>query len=449
MVEAAKWGAMTAIPDWDTVDPRITDAELVCGARAGDRTKFAQIYDRYADRLHDFCLGMLRDREGAADCVQETFCLAATRLHQLREPDRLRPWLYSIARNEALQQLRERRRETPIDELPDVPSEEAGPDTTWARTELADLVSEAAGGLSDRDRALLDLTFRHGLDGPELAAALGVSHVNANTMAHRLRRTIERSLGALLVSRRAHGDPGGCEELREILAGWDGQFTVLMRKRVSRHIESCSTCDEERRRLVSPAALLGAAPVFVPAPDWLRERTLSEVQLTSSGSPLDGTPDDPSGSRRRRMRLVVAGVSIAVLGAAAVALLVWINQWPISAIPAEVSESTVETSVPNDPPPPIIVQPPPPTSPQTLAPSPQAPNMAPPAAPPPLKAPDFEPTPDEAPPSVAPTVTRSSPPRVPPPKPPNSFSPTVVATPPALPPSSGGGGGGGVGAGAP
>jgi DNA-directed RNA polymerase specialized sigma24 family protein len=45
---------------------------------------FAQIYDRYADRLHNFCVGMLRDRDGAADCVQDTFCLAPT----LREPDK-------------------------------------------------------------------------------------------------------------------------------------------------------------------------------------------------------------------------------------------------------------------------------------------------------------------------------------------------------------------------
>ena len=64
--------------------------------------------DRYADRLHDFCIGMLRDRDAAADCVQDTFCTAAVNLTNLREPDKLRPWLYSIARHEALRRLRER-----------------------------------------------------------------------------------------------------------------------------------------------------------------------------------------------------------------------------------------------------------------------------------------------------------------------------------------------------
>jgi RNA polymerase sigma factor (sigma-70 family) len=227
---------MTAAHDWDLGGPSGSDAELARASAAGDRRAFAGIYDRYADRLHDFCVGMLRDRDGAADCVQDVFCIAATRLPQLREPDKLRPWLYSIARNEALRRIRERRREEPSDELPDTATGEPGPDTLAARTELADLIADAAGGLSERDRTVLELAFRHGLDGPDLAEALGVSPSNANTLVHRLRGTIERSLGALLVSRRVR-NTGGCPELAAMLEGWDGHFNVLMRKRISRHIE--------------------------------------------------------------------------------------------------------------------------------------------------------------------------------------------------------------------
>src|ERR1700755_1865160 len=156
---------MTAAPHWDSVGPADTDADLVRAAAAGDRGAFAGIYDRYADRLHDFCVGMLRDRDDAADCVQAAFCTPAARLGQLRDADKLRPWLYAIARNEALRRLRDRRRETVSDELPETVSVDPGPETLAARTELADLIADAAGGLSDRDRSVLDLAYRHGLDG--------------------------------------------------------------------------------------------------------------------------------------------------------------------------------------------------------------------------------------------------------------------------------------------
>ena len=134
-------------------------------------------------------------------------CSASPRpaLTQLRDPDKLRPWLYAIARDEALRRIRDRQRETVSDELPDAVSHEPGPEAPGSPSELADLVSEAAGGLSDRDRSVLELAYRHGLDGPDLADALGVSQSNANTIVHRLRETVERALGALLaVSRRPH-----------------------------------------------------------------------------------------------------------------------------------------------------------------------------------------------------------------------------------------------------
>jgi hypothetical protein len=105
-------------------------------------------------------------------------------------------------------------------------------------------------------------------------------------MVFRLRDTVERSLGALLVARRAHHNPKGCPELGAILADWDGRFSVLMRKRIARHIESCSTCEQVRREVVNPRALLGAVPVFIPAPWRLRGHTLSQIQLTAAETTL-------------------------------------------------------------------------------------------------------------------------------------------------------------------
>jgi len=421
---ADNWDTVGGADNWGTVGPSDSDAELALAAAAGDKRAFADIYDRYSNRLYDFCVGMLADRDGAADCVQEVFCIAATRLSQLRDPRSLRPWLYSIARNEALRRIRDRRREEPSDDLPDEVSDDPGPDMLAARTELADLIADAAGGLSDRDRSVLELAFRHGLDGPDLAEALGVTAANANTIVHRLRATIERSLGALLLSRRVRNG-GGCPELSAILDGWDGHFNVLMRKRISRHMESCATCDEERRRLVSPVALLGAAPVFVPAPAWLRDRTLSQVELTCAASPTPGATtrrDSADAGRNTSSSLVPIAAFVSTLLAALALTFVWLNmQTTTIPSPIQVGETApppVAPLAPASPPPPApTAEPIPPAEPPTrhappveqpsAGPSPAAaPTVTEPTSAPPPPAPPAPPVPPVPPPPAWPDVSQ-------------------------------------------
>ena len=197
---------------------------------------------------------------------------------------------------------------------------EAGPDTLAVRTELADLIAEAAGVLSDGDLAVLELAYRHGLEGADLAAALEVSVAQARAMSVRLRQTIERSLGALLLARRVRRNRLVCLELATILHGWDGVFTARTRNRVTGHVESCLTCEAERRRLVTPAALLGAAPVFIPAPDWLRAQTLRRIRLGATPAPRAPrftVVDNHAVVRRGNRRLIALVGLIAVLAVTA------------------------------------------------------------------------------------------------------------------------------------
>lgn len=253
-----------------------TDAQLVAGVLAGDREAFAAVYDRYADRLHDFCWSVLRDPHDAADAVQDTFVLVAQRLGQLNDPDRLRPWLYAVARSVALRRTRARKRVV-LDEVGDMADIDPGPHRAAEQAALRDLVWHAAAGLSERDRALLDLHLRQGLDGAELGEAMGVSASHAYVLLTRLRDQVERSLGALLIARVGRKD---CTELDAVLAGWDGRFSPLMRKRVARHVDGCAVCDSRRKVMVSPWALLAAVPL-VPAPLLLREQVLQRVELVA------------------------------------------------------------------------------------------------------------------------------------------------------------------------
>jgi RNA polymerase sigma factor (sigma-70 family) len=323
---------MTAEPGW--AGAGTSDAELASAAAAGDRAAFARIYDRYADRLYDFCVRMLRDREAAADCVQDTFCTAATRLSQLRDPDKLRPWLYAIARNEGLRGISKRSRERLYDEVPEESSGEDGPDTAAARMELADLVADAAGGLSERDRSVLELSYRHGLDAVELGRALGVSTAAANKLVQRMRHTVQHSLGALLVSRAVRDNPNGCPELAAILDGGDGEFSVLMRKRIVRHIESCPVCEEQRRRLVNPVALLGATPVFLSAPSWLRDQALADLPPAASS-----TGAAQGGGLRRHRPMLLVSVFAAALAIPPVLSIAWLEHHSTPVAPAVRTET--------------------------------------------------------------------------------------------------------------
>jgi RNA polymerase sigma factor (sigma-70 family) len=352
------------------------DATLARAAAAGDRSAFAEIYDRYADRLHDFCIGMLRDREAAADCVQDVFVTAATKLVQLREPDRLRSWLYAIARSEALARIRARKREQLSEEIPEMPSNDADMATMAARTELADLIADASGGLSERDRVVLELAYRQGLDGPELAEALGVTPKNANTLVERLRETIARSLGALLVCRRGKADPDRCPELAAILDRWDGEFTPLMRKRVARHIDSCVVCEGDRARMVRPAALLPATPLVIPAPAWLREPTLDQAiaKLPDASAHPSGPVGEtwwPPGDfdeappRRRRLGLGAALVLLAIGGAAVLATQSAYRVAPVDdSTPLTTSTTSAPTTTPS-----IAQRPAPSAAPSTVPPA--------------------------------------------------------------------------------
>jgi RNA polymerase sigma factor (sigma-70 family) len=274
---------------------------LVERVLAADREAFAQVYDRYGGKLFDFAYSMLRHREDASDAVADSFILFAERLPQLREADRLRPWLYAIVRSECLRRLKARKRVAfgGEEQLIEMADDAISPDQYAEQSALRDLVWDAAAGLADRDRALLDLHLRQGLEGAELGDAMGTTAANAYVMLNRLRAQVERSLGALLIARLGRDD---CPDLSDLLRDWDGSFSVLVRKRVARHVDNCSVCAVLRRTMVSPWALLASVPVFV-APAALRDRVL-ETRLVAhtvpaGGSPATGPAVGPAATPRR------------------------------------------------------------------------------------------------------------------------------------------------------
>jgi RNA polymerase sigma factor (sigma-70 family) len=253
------------------------DRDIVAAIVANDPAGLATAYDRYAANLFSYCQVLLTEPADASDAVQDTFVIAASKVGALRDPDRLRPWLYAVARNECHRRLRSRDSATPLDESAEVSDDTADLGAGLEQAEIRELVWAALAGLTESEREIIELTLGHELTGADLADTLGVPRNQAHAMASRARVHFEAALGVLLVARSGQE---ACAELASIMAGWDGKLTVLLRKRVSRHLRRCDICGARRRRELTPDSLLGVLPVAV-LPVALRHQVLSLVADTS------------------------------------------------------------------------------------------------------------------------------------------------------------------------
>jgi len=249
------------------------DPQVVAAIVAGDPAGLAEAYDRYAMPLYAYCRSMLPEPADAADAVQDTYLIATAKLRGLRDPGKLRPWLYAVARHECLRRLRAGETVSALEDASQLAAESTDPGAGAERAEMQALVWDAIAGLNPRDRDVVELSLRHDLSGDDLAAVLGVSRNHAHALSSRARGQLEKSLGALIVARTGRE---ACPELDAMLATWDGQLSVLMRKRISRHIEHCAVCGERKRRELSPALFAAGVPVLALAPGF-REQLLRVV----------------------------------------------------------------------------------------------------------------------------------------------------------------------------
>lgn len=339
------------------------DEELAARAGAGDRQAVEALFHRYFDRVYDLALGILRDPDAAGDVAQTTFVKAVERLRRGPVPQGFRAWLYAIARNTAIDELRGRRRRlswpgVPTDEgdtlayEPPAPASWAEPEQVVADRETVALVWEAAAGLNPGDRLLLDLHLRKGLEPGEIARVLGTRAGNVYTRLSRLRDALEESVSALVLIRRGHGH---CRELEALLERYGGdRFTPLLRKALNRHLAKCDACQESRRRLVAAGALFGAIPLFV-APARVRASALSSALAAAGGTGPSGGLQGGRGSGRGLPTPVRIGLGAAA--AAAVGLAGWAlagrlqgHPAPSPALPTTPAAGTVPPPTPSSAP---------------------------------------------------------------------------------------------------
>ena len=212
------------------------DAALVARVRGGDTAAFGELYRRHAGAVHVAVRDNVQDPDAAADVVQDAFARALESLPKLREAERFRPWLLSIARHAAIDHRRVRGRLVPSEDeyLDRTPDASFGPEKRAELSELARLVDAHVGGLSQRDATALAMVTHLGYTPEEVAGVLGVAVGTANVIVHRARRRLRDALTLeLMVKRKGRG----CAEFQ---ARFDKRDLVG----AGRHVRDCDVCAE-------------------------------------------------------------------------------------------------------------------------------------------------------------------------------------------------------------
>ena len=206
-----------------------SDDALARRIAEGDEAAFALLYQRYRSRIERYCRSIVHHDEDALDAAQNTLVKALVAIRAGRQAPTVVPWLFHIARNEAITVLRGRKPQSELlESLADHRGEPAG--QAMLREELAATV-ESVRALSDRSREALILREVAGLRYDQVAAALGVSSGAARQAVHEARRS-------LLADREGRDE--ACDVIRAALEERDGRRRNT--RTVRAHLRCCGAC---------------------------------------------------------------------------------------------------------------------------------------------------------------------------------------------------------------
>jgi RNA polymerase sigma factor (sigma-70 family) len=176
-----------------------TQAQPQSGGRRSTQNswdRFELLYRSSRDDIFAYVSTLLNDRSAAEDITALAFERAYRRRMTFdRRRGEERAWLFGIARNAALDELRRRKRVASLTVDPEdisAPEPDDGPEVALRRTAVRTALAE----MSPRDREVIALKFHAGLRNTELAKVLGVSETAAGTLLYRAMEKLRKACDA-------------------------------------------------------------------------------------------------------------------------------------------------------------------------------------------------------------------------------------------------------------
>ena len=272
------------------------DGDLI-GQLERARQQFLALIEPVRPELHRYCARMTGSLADGEDVVQDTLAIACYELSQMKALPPLRPWLFRIAHNRAIDHLRREklRQAEPLDAAAELPSDAAAqPDEALARQQAvrAAIASFLALPPTQRACVILKDVLDHSLD--EIAAELSLSVLAVKAALHRARsalaaadastRTVPRSVSAGLQRYAALFNAHDWDGVRALLANDVKLDLVSRRKLAGREVGTYfSNYEGQRGWRVAPAWLDGeevlavwlgdtAQPAYFIALRWREDR---------------------------------------------------------------------------------------------------------------------------------------------------------------------------------
>ena len=193
------------------------DAALMLRVKQGDGTAFAKLVDKYKQPVMNLAFRMLRDATEAEDLAQNVFIQVHKSASRYRVSSKFSTWLFTIARNLCLNEIRRRSRhpadslDAPYADQEDQPAQqfedkkEASPPDALLQQELARKIELALADLPENQRTAILLCRQDELSYEDIAEVLGCSLAATKSLIHRGRETLKEKLKPYLRSGAWHG----------------------------------------------------------------------------------------------------------------------------------------------------------------------------------------------------------------------------------------------------
>lgn len=168
------------------------DDKIIEGIKAGDMSSFDELYKKYHLMLFRTAYLILGNSYDAEDVTQDAFVSIYVNIKSLKDPDKLKPWMFSILKNSAYKKFKDKKREFPDDEI----SLKADKETYTIEDEFAvkSEIREALMTLSQKHREVIVLFYYNDLSIKEIASALGVFEGTVKSRLFKARRVLKKEL---------------------------------------------------------------------------------------------------------------------------------------------------------------------------------------------------------------------------------------------------------------